>query len=319
MAEGEKKCFFCGYDSKVTCLPQKSCSTLYDCEYCGQYILDSQGFDILKEDENKFRMACVLSERRLKGFRGIALDDETKKEDLVLGYPRISVNELLAQFPQTAGEFLNRILLNLSRLVPAQRPFSVITFNFNKPDNLYLFTKATGECGTILKELSDQGLIREGIMTTEKSHYVLTFRSWEIIGNLQNSAIESKQAFVAMWFNPSMQDFYEKGIKLAVEKAGYTTVRIDFKEFNNKICDELIAEIKRSKFLIADSSGSRSAVFFEAGFAKGLGREVIFTVRKEDVEKLKEHFDTRQYNHIVYDSPEDLHKKLYNRICATIV
>jgi nucleoside 2-deoxyribosyltransferase len=144
-------------------------------------------------------------------------------------------------------------------------------------------------------------------------------RSWEIIENLQNSAIDSKKAFVAMWFDSTMKDFYEKGIKLAVEDAGYTAVRIDLKEFNNKICDELIAEIKRSKFLVADFSGLRSGVFFEAGFAKGLGREVIFTVREADVEKLKEHFDTRQYNHIVYDSPEDLRKKLYNRIGATIV
>jgi hypothetical protein len=71
--------------------------------------------------------------------------------------------------------------------------------------------------------------------------------------------------------------------------------------------------------LIADFSGLRSGVFYEAGFAKGLGREVVFTVREADVEKLKEHFDTRQYNHIVYDSPEDLRKKLYNRIGATIV
>ena len=317
MSEGEKKCFFCGYDSRVTCLPQKSYSTLYDCEYCGTYILDSQGFDILKKDENKFKMACVLNERRLKGFGGIALDDETKKEELVCGYPRISVNELLAQFPQTAGEFLNRILLNLSRLAP--RPFSEIPLNFKKPDNLYLFTKDTGECMTILKELSEQGLIRDGNGTMQELRKILTSRSWEIIGNLQNSAIDSKQAFVAMWFDSTMKDFYAKGIKPAVEEAGYIAVRIDLKEFNNKICDELIAEIKRSNFLIADFSGLRSGVFFEAGFAKGLGREVIFTVRKEDVEELKEHFDTRQYNHIVYNSPEDLRKKLYNRIGATIV
>jgi nucleoside 2-deoxyribosyltransferase len=46
--------------------------------------------------------------------------------------------------------------------------------------------------------------------------------------------------------------------------------------------------------LIADFSGLRSGVFFEAGFAKGLGREVIFTVRKADVDQLKEHFDTIQ-------------------------
>lgn len=317
MAEDEKNCFFCGYDSRANHLPEKSYSTLYECEYCGTYILDSQGFDILREDENKFKMACVLNERRLKGFGGIALDDETKIEDLVCGYPRISVNELLAQFPQTAGEFLNRILLNLSRLAP--RPFSVIPLNFKKSDNLYLFTKDTGECDTILQELYEQRLIRDGLSTTQELRKILTSRSWEIIDKLKNSAIDSKKAFAAMWFDSTMQDCYEKGIKPAVEEAGYTAVRIDLKEFNNKICDELIAEIKRSKFLIADFSGLRSGVFFEAGFAKGLGREVIFTVRKEDVEQLKLHFDTRQYNHIVYDSPEDLHKKLYNRICATIV
>jgi len=317
MAEGENKCFFCDYNSRVTYLPQMSNSNLYVCDYCGIYVLDNRGFEILTEDENKFKMACVLNERRLKGFRGIALDDETKTEDLVCGYPRISVNELLAQFPQTAGEFLNRILLNLSRL--AQRPFSTISLNFNKPDYLYLFTKDTGECMTILKELSEQGLIRDDNSTMQELCKILTSRSWEIIENLKNSAIDSKKAFVAMWFDPTMKVFYEKGIKPAVEENGYTPIRIDLEEFNNKICDELIAEIKRSKFLIADFSGLRSGVFFEAGFAKGLGREVIFTVRETDVEKLKEHFDTRQYNHIVYDSPEALRKKLYNRIGATIV
>ena len=260
---------------------------------------------------------CMLNERRLKGFGGIALDDETKKEELVCGYPRISVNELLAQFPQTAGEFLNRILLNLSRLAP--RPFSKIPLNFKKPDNLYLFTKDTGECMTILKELSEQGLIRDGNSTMQELRKILTSKSWEIIENLQNSAIDSKQAFVAMWFDESMDDYYKDGIKKAIEKAGYKAVKINLQDFNGKICDEIIAEIKRAKFLVADFSGLRSGVFFEAGFAKGLGREVIFIVREEDVEKLKEHFDTRQYNHIVYDSPEDLRKKLYNRIGATIV
>ncbi len=122
-----------------------------------------------------------------------------------------------------------------------------------------------------------------------------------------------------MWFDESMKDYYKDGIKKAIEDADYVPVRIDLQDFNEKICDEIIAEIKRTKFLIADFSGLRSGVLFEAGFAKGLGREVIFTVREADVEKLKLHFDTRQYNHIVYNSPEDLSKKLYNRICATIV
>ena len=106
------------------------------------------------------------------------------------------------------------------------------------------------------------------------------------------------------------------GAKLAIEQAGYIPVRIDSQEFNGKICDEIIAEIKRSKFLVSDFSGQRGGVYFEAGFGMGQNKPVIFAVRQEDVKGL--HFDTRQFNHIVYDSPEDLRKKLYNRICATI-
>jgi hypothetical protein len=184
---------------------------------------------------------------------------------------------------------------------------------------LYFFTKDSGECITILNELSEQGLIRDGRSEVGILRKILTSRSWEIIGNLQNSAIDSKQAFVAMWFNNSMDDYYENGIVKAIEAARYKPRRIDSKDFNNKICDEIIAEIKRSKFLVADFSGLRTGVFFEAGFAKGLGMEVIFTIKKKDIKKLKEHFDTRQYNHIVYDSPEDLYKQLKNRIDATIV
>jgi len=65
-----------------------------------------------------------------------------------------------------------------------------------------------------------------------------------------------------------------------------------------------------------DKIRPRGGVYFEAGFAMGLGIPVIWTVRKDQIEQV--HFDTRQYNHIVYDSPEDLKQKLCNRIRATI-
>ncbi|MEN6306195.1 MAG: hypothetical protein ABFD91_00440 [Anaerohalosphaeraceae bacterium] len=306
------KCLFCDYDSRVSNLSNIGASR-YECRYCGVYIGDEIEFDMLPPD--KFKMACVLNERRLKGFGGVALDDETKAGELVCGCPRISVNELLAQFPRTASEFLNRTLLNLSRLTP--RPFSEITLNFQKPDYLYFFTQDTAECMTILEELSEQGLIRDNNSTAQSINKILTARSWEMIEDLQRQEINSKRVFVAMWFDSSMDDFYEKGIKPAIVNAGYDPVKIDSKEFNGKICDEIIAEIKRCKFLVSDFSGQRGGVYFEAGFAMGQGKPVIFAVQESEVKEL--HFDTRQYNHIVYNSTEDLYRKLYNRICATIV
>ena len=128
------------------------------------------------------------------------------------------------------------------------------------------------------------------------------------------------QAFVAMWFDDETNDAFDQGFQPAVEGAGYTTMRIDRKEHINKIDDEIIAEIRRSRFLVADFSqgddGARGGVYFEAGFALGLGIPVISTCRKSDIDKL--HFDTRQYNHIVWETPEELRDALKNRILAVI-
>ena len=59
-----------------------------------------------------------------------------------------------------------------------------------------------------------------------------------------------------------------------MEDTGFRALRIDMKQFNEKICDHIIAEIRRSRFLIADVTGHRAGVYFEAGYAMGLGLPV---------------------------------------------
>ena len=140
------------------------------------------------------------------------------------------------------------------------------------------------------------------------------------IADMQNS-IDSSQAFVAMWFDPSVDGLYERGIKPAIEDAGYNPLRIDQKPDANKIDDEIIAEIRRSRFVVADfthgDSGARGGVYYEAGFAHGLGIPVIFTCREDMFDKI--HLDTRQYSHIGWEEPEDLIEPLKQRILARIV
>ncbi len=48
----------------------------------------------------------------------------------------------------------------------------------------------------------------------------------------------------------------------------------------------------------------------------GIGIPVIWTCRDTDIKKA--HFDTRQYNHIVWTDTVDLRKKLIDRIEATL-
>jgi hypothetical protein len=143
---------------------------------------------------------------------------------------------------------------------------------------------------------------------------------WLKIEELVRRLPDTSQAFVAMWFSPSTDAAYEHGIKRAIEDLGYRPRRIDKKEHNNKIDDEIIAEIRRSKFLVADFTCEkekvRGGVYFEAGFAMALPIPVIWTCSKDSFGDV--HFDTRQYNHIVWDSPEDLREKLKVRIGAVI-
>lgn len=136
----------------------------------------------------------------------------------------------------------------------------------------------------------------------------------------QRASVDSSQAFIAMWFDDSMDDSFNCGMEPAVRETGFKPLRIDRKEHINKIDDEIIAEIRRSRFLVADFTqgrgGARGGVYYEAGFAHGLGIHVIYTCHANALKKL--HFDTSHYNHIVWKTPADLREKLKNRILAVI-
>ena len=156
----------------------------------------------------------------------------------------------------------------------------------------------------------------------------LSFAGFEKLEVLSQRLTSTSQAFVAMWFDTSMMEAFEKGIAPSIVSAGYTPLRIDRKEHNNKIDDEIIAEIRRSRFVVADfmcplvnfngatAPIARGGVYYEAGFAQGFGLPVIWTCRKNMIDYV--HFDTRQYAHIDWETPEELRDKLSKRISATL-
>ena len=136
----------------------------------------------------------------------------------------------------------------------------------------------------------------------------------------QNTNLDSSQVFVAMWFDSSMEDAFKKGIEPAIKDAGYVPFKIGESPSLDKIDEQAIAEIRQSRFLVADvthgDKGARGSVYFEAGFAHGLDIPVIYTCHSNMVDKL--HFDTRQYPHLLWDTPEDLRKQLQEWIRALL-
>ena len=160
------------------------------------------------------------------------------------------------------------------------------------------------------------GLMEEVGLKAGKLLFKISPRGWD---HLQATGISNASTgFVAMWFNDEMNVAWEKAIYPAIKAAGYSPLRIDKKEHNNKIDDEIMASIRGARFVVADFTGERGGVYFEAGYAGGLGKPVIWTVRSDWLNKL--HFDTRQYNHITWNADRlaDFCTALQMRIEATI-
>lgn len=144
----------------------------------------------------------------------------------------------------------------------------------------------------------------------------LGIAGWQRMRELQKTGADRRRAFVAMWFDSGMDAAFTEGIRPALEECGYEALRVDSFEHNDKIDDRIIADIRKSGILVADVTGHRAGVYFEGGFAMGLGLPVIWTCQASDVERI--HFDTRQYNHIVWSNPDDLKSRLKARVEATL-
>lgn len=158
-------------------------------------------------------------------------------------------------------------------------------------------------------------LKRLGYVDQRAEH--ITLDGWKRIADLRTHRRDSRQAFVAMWFDDSMSGAWSEGFKKGIERTSrFSAQRIDELEHSGKIDDRIVAEIRRSGLVVADFTGNRGGVYFEAGFALGLSIPVIWSCRSDWLDRV--HFDTRQYNHVVWDDPADLADKLYWRILAVI-
>ncbi|WP_340316373.1 hypothetical protein [Rhizorhabdus argentea] len=141
---------------------------------------------------------------------------------------------------------------------------------------------------------------------------VVTAEGALAVDEIQRANSQSASGFVAMWFSDDTREAWENGIRPAIREAGYDPVRVDDIEHVGKIDDEIINQIRKARFVVADFTGHRGGVYFEAGYALGLDIPVIWTCHQRDLLQL--HFDIRQYNCLVWTDPVELHKRLVQRI-----
>jgi DNA-binding MarR family transcriptional regulator len=324
MRFAESGCPVCGRQEevKVEGLGASWAVSLVTCPACGEFGVTDQDYVNLASSRSKgewkfFQLSALLRERSIRPLPRFCLQDGTEPYERP-GFVVINVKELLGQWPRTVPERLDRTLCNLATL--SQRAGDPVDVMSNVVP--LAFAETAKEADYNIKALVDLGFLnREEDAYTRKT-VILTPKGWGQFEKLTRGASAPENpAFVAMSFSgdsqkKAMDDAYQQAILPAIEQAGYRARRVDLVEHNHWIMDEVLAEIRLAPFVVADFTGHRNGVYFEAGFARGLGIPVIHTCREDEFNKA--HFDTKQLNHVIWTTPEELRKRLHNRIVGTI-
>ncbi|MHA1752116.1 MAG: hypothetical protein ACTSYZ_07075 [Candidatus Helarchaeota archaeon] len=290
------KCPVCQLNSSVRGAPAGEDSVIIDCPRCGKFKMSGTA---ATSDFTKYLPRHLLS--------GIIRNRYENGEKVFISTNDFKDAKYSIHIPKDPWDYIDLLLEHIYR--KSGKIYKTTNFNINF-DYPLLFAENPEEFKYYVDKSRELGFIEP----VNSEGYRLAPEGWKRIPLIKTK--KNNNAFVAMWFDDSVQKAWEKGIKPAIKETGYNPIRIDLQEHNEKICDRIIAEIKKSSFMIADFTGQRGGVYFEAGFALGLGIPVIWTCRDDDFDNL--HFDTRQYNHIKWATPDELKKKLINRIDAVI-
>ncbi len=339
-------CLFCnndvtndgGHDFKPT-------QTLYMCHRCGFIHLTREAVDDFdwgkfKEKDRKAISITLRNEweRRGRKSTGKKITFSDLEQIVSLFRPLDPIEKMdhaLINFEKTSFYVGSRVKINADHDYP-----------------LY-YCDETGELISICSLLFKEGLTHAPDPINPHNNLTITAKGYQRLRELKKPNRFSRQCFVAMWYTPEMNEVYESAIKPAIEfvEEGeslprFEAVKIDNVEHVNDINDEIIGQIRRSRFMLCDLTGYRGGVYFEAGFAYGLGLDVIYTCRKdwtkEEILKNKEgqevtflydnnsneiqikkegvHFDLAHRNRIEWspDNLEDFKMRLENRIKAVI-
>lgn len=272
---------------------------IVDCKFCGKYkpseLLIQRIYE--RPPQNRYLYSAIIRELYEESGR------EVWVEDLEVLLTSVSV-------PRNPIGKIDRLLLYIGRNTLTVDAGVIYDYTLSP----IAYAKTDNELHALIRMAKDQG----GYLTTGSINdpILLTMSGWRRVEELLKVKRDSSQAFVAMSFNKDLYEVWRNGFYPALNEVGYDPIRVDSEQTNHNINNKIVADIRKSGLVVADFTGQSNGVYFEAGLAEGLGIDVIYSVRDTDINNL--HFDTRQYNHIVWADLSDLRRQLVDRVEATL-
>ena len=177
----------------------------------------------------------------------------------------------------------------------------------------------------LAKEAKEAGLL--SFETTQKgkrnphrlfSVYSLTLAGWSQFELAVHARAPGSYGFIAMKFGDgTLDELVEKVIKPEVRRGtGYEVMLLP--EFARAgVIDNLLRErIRDAAFVLVDLTHDNSGAYWEAGYAEGLGKAVIYICEEAKFAEKKTHFDTNHCTTVMWGGSDP--QKFPTELVATI-
>ncbi len=299
----------------------KSCSLAYggwaiDCEICGKYVIMKEAWenylDPLTGAGHKLSEVCrarlahkVRTAQPVDGDRVVNVTREIIKNFVESGCPGPSPAEQAKNLIRFIGDEFNKTGDKLNSL----------------PDDLFSIIGAPSPqiAGELAIELAHRGLIsgnERKTLNTPPSilHANLTLDGWEVYEEERRGEFSGDYGFIAMQFGDDVLDnFLREKVKPSIkEKIGYEL--IDMRDIAQAgIIDNIMrAQIRDAAFVLVDLTHDNPGAYWEAGYAEGLGKPVIYICEQDKFADAKTHFDTNHCTTVTWlaDKPDHFTSEL---------
>ncbi len=329
---GKPVCPVCGGEEQE---PQVRLGSLRNvvrvsCGSCGEFVADedfladSEGDKEADVTRRKLVAKWLWETKERGGQRGLGIDPAVYspgKPSLILRFDDV---EKLAAPELTPLEKYDQTLVNMARRSSRfGHPFGITTDRYVVP------TLDDNEARAVILALEGAGLVKSKLPRNMwlagggLGMVSLTPEGLARASEIMNmKTVHSRKAFVAAHFAPELKPARD-AIRKTIEQTGYEPVIVNETASNEIIDIQIYDGIRHSRFMVADLTNNRQSVYYEVGFAHGLGIDVTLTCRGDcfdnrDDDFKRVHFDINHRPVIRWDTPEYLAAELEQRILQNI-
>ena len=259
------------------------------CDRCGEFIISKEAVNFYKDNkQNDWQSKLSFWIRNHQGGN-IKIDIKMLRDlpnRIKLPHPFEQVNNFLLWLGTKLGDnYGDEIELD----------FEILTS--------IIGSKTIGDVEFVLEHLKNEKLIHIESASGNWSSG-LTFKGWEKFDELNKPTRKTKAAFMAMKYGEQeLEGIFNNDIAKAVKETGFEIELLRSVLKAGSIDDQLRLQIRRSKFLIADLTHINEGAYWEAGYAEGLGKPVIYFCKRSIFQnaETKPHFDTNHLTTVLWE------------------